>query len=99
KQSRMRKSSGGAPALELQIGSGGVFGDEFDGGVGRGIAGLSGFYSREEHGGILRDAEKFAEREAAVRELAQKMLCCSRHRVPSVRAPGSERQSNNENIL
>jgi hypothetical protein len=36
---------------------------------------MHGFRS-EEDGGILRDAEKFAEREAAVRELAEKMLRC-----------------------
>jgi hypothetical protein len=76
KKSRMRKSSGGAPMIELKIAGGRIFGDEFYGCVGGRIAGARRFVGGEENRGVLRDAEKFAEREAAVRELAQKMLCC-----------------------
>ena len=72
----MRKSGGGAPASELSVGGGGIFGDEFDGGVGSGVARTIGATVGEKDRGIRRDAEKFAEREAAVRELADEMLRC-----------------------
>jgi len=69
-KSRMRESGSGAPAFELKVGIGRTFGDELDRGVGRGIAGPRGFDGSQEYGRVRRDAEKFAEREAAVRELA-----------------------------
>ena len=79
KKSGVRKSCGGAPVFELQVGGGGIFGNEFEGNVGSGIAGVSGLVRAEEDGGIFGDAEKFAERETAVRELTQKMLRCCWH--------------------
>ena len=75
KKSGMRKSSGGAPVTELEIGSGRIFGNQFYGDVGSRVAGLHGFRGKEDCR-ILRDTEKLAERETAVRELAQEMLRC-----------------------
>ena len=69
-KSRMLESSSGAPAFELNVGVGSIFGDELDRGVGCGIAGPRGFDGSQEYGRVRRNAEKFAEREAAVRELA-----------------------------
>ena len=88
----MRERSSGAPARQLKFGSGGVFGDEFDGGVRSGIAGMFGASVGEKYSGVLRDAEKSAEREAAVRQLAQKMLsrCC--HEAPAGPRAGRERR-------
>ena len=63
--------------FELRFRGGRFFGDEFDGGVGSGIARMVRAAVGEEDRGIGRDAEKFAERKAAVCELAEKMLSCS----------------------
>ena len=88
----MRQYGDGTPASETIVGSGGIFGDEFDGGVGSGVARTSGSDGSQEDGGIGRDAEKFAEGEAAVRELSEKMLRCVWHRAPPVRARSSVRR-------
>ena len=69
-KSRMRESGSGAPTVELNVGVGRIFRDELDRGVGCGIAGPRGFAGSEKYGGVRRDAEKFAEREAAVCKLA-----------------------------
>jgi hypothetical protein len=68
-QAGMRESRGGTPVVELKIGGCGIRGDEFDGGVEVRIAWSRRGGGGEEHGGIGRDAEKFAERETAVRDL------------------------------
>jgi hypothetical protein len=52
----MRKSGGGAPARELSVGGGDIFGDELDGGVGRGVARMFGAGVSEKDRGIRRDA-------------------------------------------
>jgi len=70
KQSRMRESGGGAPAIELNVGFRRILRDELDGGVGWRIAGTRRFGGGQKYGGVLSDAEKPAERETAVRELA-----------------------------
>ena len=53
KKSGVRKSCGGAPVFELQVGGGGIFGNEFERDVGRGIAGVSRLVRAEEDGGIF----------------------------------------------
>ena len=70
----MRESSGSAPVLQLSVGAGRIFGNEFDRGVNGSITGVRRFDRSEKYRRIWRDAEKFAERETAVRELAKKML-------------------------
>jgi hypothetical protein len=91
-KSGMRKSSRRAPAVELHFGVGGIFGDEFDGGVGIRIAGAIGRNRGEEHGGVGGDAEKFAEPKAAVRKLAEKMLRCVWHKGTAGPLAGGERR-------
>ena len=66
----MRERGGRLPSIELHVGMGGIFRDEFDGGVARGVAGALWFDGSEKYGGVRGDAEKFAEWEAAVRKLA-----------------------------
>ena len=73
-ESRMRESGGSAPVLELRVGARRIFGNEFDRGVNGSITGVRRFDRSEKYRRIWRDAEKFAERETAVRELAKKML-------------------------
>ena len=84
-QAGMRECSGAAPAFQLDVGIGGIFRDEFDGGVRSGL-GVARFERGEENRGVGRDAEKFAERETAVRELTKKTLSCVWHEAPPVRA-------------
>lgn len=69
-KSRMRESSSGAPAFELKVGVRWILGDELDRGVACGIAGTRGFDGSQKYGRVRRDAEKFAEHEAAIGELA-----------------------------
>ena len=84
-QAGMRECGGAAPAFQLDVGIGGIFWDEFDGGVRSGL-GVARFERGEENRGVGRDAEKFAERETAVRELTEKMLSCVWHEAPPIRA-------------
>ena len=88
----MRERRGSAPVFELRFRGCGIFGDEFDGRVEIGVAWTSRRRGSEEHGGVGRNAEKFAKRETAVGDLIDQVLCSSWHHAPPYRARGCGRR-------